>query len=53
LLVSPPTQPKNGGSQSVKQVNKPKKEVKETKQTVHVADRKLRYEKKGQTEPKG
>jgi hypothetical protein len=27
--------------------------VKETKQTVHVADRKLRYEKKGQTEPKG
>ena len=47
------TQPKNGGSQSVKQANKPKKEVKETKQTVHVADRKLRYEKKGQTEPKG
>lgn len=47
------TQPKNGGSQSVKQVNKPKKEVKETKQRIHVADRKLRYEKKGQTEPKG
>ena len=47
------TQPKNGVSQSVKQVNKPKKEVKETKQTIHVADRKLKYEKKGQTEPKG